>query len=572
MASAPTRPLVALSSDGKTLAHIPASAGGEVAAAILRVLLFQVDNGTLKTTLTHRNRPEDTLVLSNPLKLLFASPELLTVAFSDQIMTWDLNRGVVSYKIKAKTGQVFHDVCVPSETKSNNSLYILVSAEETGKVQIHQYNASTGKIERKVKAGKGGGACGLAVTSEYLIVRHEDQIRVLAQADGQKVSKCGSLTEVNAGDQNIAVAKNVMATICQGQVVLMNIQNGKKIVSIPLDKTSTTSNRSSFELWKHNDQNLILLEGEKVRQLSLASGEVAKTLSCSYDGSLERQYRVGQGNHLVALLLKNGQYQIQSEAISESNDEIDLSWKNPEDEKKKEDKDQKQNQKRKQNSSVLGPGQVGGEALISEGPVSKKSKVASSGKDEDDAEEDEPTVGERLLLLQQTLDGEVDDDEDEKGDVAMKDRDDEDSDGSEDNDSEQDESEEALAKAYGFSPKRATTESLGKLLEQGLQSGEDRMIELALAVGDRQILHRTCEELSDSLLPGLMNALTSRIAAKSGRAEHLCLWLSVLLRTGRIRSIAHLQPLRNLIQERVEVFPDLLRLQGRVNLMTEMIE
>jgi U3 small nucleolar RNA-associated protein 5 len=111
---------------------------------------------------------------------------------------------------------------------------------------------------------------------------------------------------------------------------------------------------------------------------------------------------------------------------------------------------------------------------------------------------------------------------------------------------------------------------LTKLLEQALQSSDDAMLELALQVSNTKVIKETCQELADDHLPTLLNALTSRLASKPTRANQLCPWISILLRTGRIRSVAHLQPLRNLLQERLEIFPALLKLEGRLGMLTNL--
>jgi hypothetical protein len=67
-----------------------------------------------------------------------------------------------------------------------------------------------------------------------------------------------------------------------------------------------------------------------------------------------------------------------------------------------------------------------------------------------------------------------------------------------------------------------------------------------------------------------LTALTTRLASKPARAEHLCAWLTVILQSGKIRSAEHVQPLRNLIQERLEVFPALLKLDGRLSMMKSL--
>jgi U3 small nucleolar RNA-associated protein 5 len=191
--------------------------------------------------------------------------------------------------------------------------------------------------------------------------------------------------------------------------------------------------------------------------------------------------------------------------------------------------------------TVLGPAQAGGEAKAIDGPIPKRTKMDEEEEEEEGGIEG-PSVGERLRLLRQALEKEEESDDDDNDDDTEKSK-------------------------ISYPPKKATTESLTQLLTQALQSGDDSMLELALSVRDTNILQETCQQLADEHLPTLLNALTSRLASKPARAEFLCVWIRVVLLTGRIRSAGHLQPLRNLLQERIEVFPALLQLEGRLSMM-----
>ena len=111
----------------------------------------------------------------------------------------------------------------------------------------------------------------------------------------------------------------------------------------------------------------------------------------------------------------------------------------------------------------------------------------------------------------------------------------------------------------------ATTESLSELLTQALQGGNDGLLELALGVQDTHILQQTVEGLSDQSLNTLLTKLTTRLASKPLRVAELIVWFRAIVQTGRIRDPAQLLPLKNLVQERVSYFPQMLQLEGRLN-------
>ena len=168
------------------------------------------------------------------------------------------------------------------------------------------------------------------------------------------------------------------------------------------------------------------------------------------------------------------------------------------------------------------------------------------GLDEPDDNADQgPSIAERLQKLHEAFDAEQEE-EDDSIDMAA-----------------------AQEKAPpDFKAKKATTESLTQLLEQALQSSDDAMLELALQVRDTKVMQETCNNLPQEHLLNLLNALTSRLASKPARATFLQPWISAVLKTGHVRSMAHLQPLRNIIEERVAVFPALLKLEGRLGMIT----
>ena len=224
---------------------------------------------------------------------------------------------------------------------------------------------------------------------------------------------------------------------------------------------------------------------------------------------------------------------------------------------------------RKPSSSVvLGPGQSGGEARrVIETPLDhtaspKRMKLSSDTGDDDDDNTHEPTIAERLRLLQQALDAEDDDDEedDDVDDDPMDDR---------NEDEDEDESTKPPTDSK-FVVKHATTESLTQLLIQALQSSDGTMLEQAFQVRDKYILRTTCQALSSDQVLVLLDALIQRLASKPSRAEQLVAWVSAILQSNQITNAQHLQPLQNLLAERLEVFPLLLQLEGRLENMIGM--
>jgi U3 small nucleolar RNA-associated protein 5 len=177
-------------------------------------------------------------------------------------------------------------------------------------------------------------------------------------------------------------------------------------------------------------------------------------------------------------------------------------------------------------------------------PAAKRAKKAAA-----DPEEEE-TVASRLAQLRAQLIAD-EEEEDEKDTAAAS-------------------AEEGAAGPEGstaaiFQPKNATTESLSQLLQQALH--DESLLELCLAVTNPAILRESVTRLSNADVSRLVAFITSRLAHRPGRADALCAWLQALLQT-RKASLEVLQPLHNLIGERVEVLPALLKLEGRLSLLS----
>jgi len=279
--------------------------------------------------------------------------------------------------------------------------------------------------------------------------------------------------------------------------------------------------------------------------------------------------------------------------------------------KKKDDK------KRKVNDNVaLAPGDQGLEAStamdLSQAVKKKKARVSSStgeegeeaaagededdfdlGEDDDDEEgENGQSIAERLALLSS----------------AMEQSDD-------DTDSEDDEAQDSSTKqAKPFKLKSATSETLTTLLTQALTSNDSSQLNIALQVTDRRLVEGTVRALqsldaerrasqlsatethvASSSHPGYVSMLMAHIVRRMARRHTLVnvlgVWVKAIL-AATARSTSYqgggggsveeqimanegremalkLGPLKNFLNERVECFPQLLRLEGRLSLLNQ---
>jgi hypothetical protein len=239
--------------------------------------------------------------------------------------------------------------------------------------------------------------------------------------------------------------------------------------------------------------------------------------------------------------------------------------------------------------NVLGPGQAGGNASGAADDTNREDAALSNKKlrlsdadntgsldmevnDDDEEDKDDeaggPTIAERLQKLREALDARDDsDDDDETDDFESSDEDGNDAPHDSEGLSPKQRSKSALVP--DFKPRQATTESLGKLLRQALHSADAALLELALDVRDMSLVNKTIETLSDDELIVLGTALTSRLAGRPSRAAHLVTtWIRAMLQSGRWNDRTQLQILRNIIHDRLEIFPALLQLDGRLSMIT----
>jgi len=260
--------------------------------------------------------------------------------------------------------------------------------------------------------------------------------------------------------------------------------------------------------------------------------------------------------------------------------------------------------KRKAAASVaLAPGDQGNEASLAVDLTSKKARKEEEGEgseeddgnfqidDEDEGGEQGQTIAERLALLSSAM-AESDDEEDD-----------------DDEEEEEDGKDAAASKKSKFKLKSATSETLTTLLAQALSSNDSVQLNIALQVTDRRLVEGTVRSLqaldaervqngesgsSTGYMSMLMGHIVRRMARRHSLVVPLGVWVKAILaatsraatnsalhpnRDGVEEQIAKeareialkLGPLRNFLNERVECFPQLLRLEGRLALLSEQL-
>lgn len=268
--------------------------------------------------------------------------------------------------------------------------------------------------------------------------------------------------------------------------------------------------------------------------------------------------------------------------------------------------DNKKKKRKATDSVALASGEQGNEASLAVDLTSKKARKGKGkndgeegGSDDDgdfqidDEDEEEggeqgQSIAERLALLSSAMD-ESEDDEDDDADG-----------------NEQGGNTTAETKKSKFKLKSATSETLTTLLTQALTSNDAVQLNIALQVTDRRLVEATVRSLqaldaervqssSAGYMSTLMGHIVRRMARRHSLVVPLGVWVkAILAATQRAATSRALQPniggdaedhivkeareialklgpLRNFLNERVECFPQLLRLDGRLALLSEQL-
>lgn len=573
--------LLSASSPDGSLAAIKAPSNASSSRHLIRIYRVGESTTTLQSTLNH--------VSELPLvKLVFLGTSSLLGLFGRQeVVLWDLDRGVVAATLSASDDQNFLALATASDDdddESKNKYYVLVN--HGPKLVVQEYLSLNNRLVRKIKSGRinsseeddgevdmNNAAASLVITSSHVIVRAKGcGVRVMNKNTGKKTGKIilkeatSSFGEASSIEMNSCIGNsNVVVTLeNMKDAVLLDLNSCKEIARVSTDTITPQQAHLQLVAQQTSNDSFTLLHGD-----SLYSVDIVKNKSSSY-----KKLTQFSTNDPVALFLKSNKllalirgrasdYRVQWIDFSKDNeDKLPAVYMLDQEQISKENNNATNTKKRNASEiKVLGPGQAGSENTASVKKLKANNNhddvMDASDHDEDDGNNSDNddatknlTIAERLQMLTDALDEEENDEEIGNGHEGVK---------------------AAIAAAVGktkFKPQKATTESLKELLTQALQSSDDSLLELALSVHDVKIIATSIKEMHEDLLVILLGKLTSRLASSPLRAEVLAVWISNCLKRGSFDS-DHLAVLRNMLYERIESFSDLLRLEGRLSMMVD---
>lgn len=586
MAPASKQSVSALSPDGSILAVVVQHVNSSI---VVKCYDAKVTLGTVRFTLASKK------LVGEVTQLTFASPTLLCALVVEaeteqqQIVVWDTHRGVVartiipSSPVSCLAAHASKILAFPGKVKDEN--------DPPSKAVVHEYDAATGSLSKKIKCGTISGSCAFAScpqTSTIAILSDQQHVKFLNSDTGKKMGKLKLKEEVADADD----ASSILAFSDNGELLAVRTVKGVAVFKIENERRvallQTSSDQiSSMNLVRDEEEGsyilLLQLENKQACLYVLRDGDMNKQFilpkvsPCTVKSFLDNKHSLSTcyfsasdaSSKLLALLIpfqSNSELEIHEVEYRDSSmqwisDSIQVGQKEDNTkisagEKRKVEEEVARIPK---SALVLGPGETGGEASnvsdhVVVPPSSKKAKIT----EEDEDFTKDPSIVDRLRSLTsdlQTMDSDDDDDDD---------------DGSQSKEPEK----ITLRDSLKFVPKKATSESLTTLLSQALISNDDAMLELALEVHDSHVIEATVSGLAihssqQQLLSKLLTKLAARIAKTPNRATSLSPWIQRILVTASANVDQHsvitsLGPLRNLLQERVESFPRLLRLEGRL--------
>jgi len=563
-------PLLSASSPDGSLAAIKAPSNASSSRHLIRIYQVGGAAATLQSTLTHVSK----LPLVQ-LKFLGVS-SVLGLFGRQEVVVWDLDRGVVATTVSASEEQSFLALDAPcDENMGEEKYYILVN--HGPKLLVQEYLSSNNKLVRKIKSGRinsfqdvGGkldADVSLAVNSSYVIVHSKGSgIRIMNKETGKKTGKINldestsSFAEASCIGISTCIGNSDVAVALEnpGNAVLYNLNSCKEIARITTDSTEPQPSNLQLVAQRTIEDSFTLLYNDSLYSVLTGKNNSSPFEKLTQISSSTSAALFLKRDKVLALIREpSSEYRVQWIDFPEENgDELPAVYKLDQEQDSKGKNDAVI--KKKRNSSeikILGPGQAGSENVES----AKRLKTsddrdddemdASDKEDSDDDNDDTAnnmTIGERLRMLTDALDEEEDNDDENVVTAAIA----------------------ATAGKTKFKPQKATTESLKELLTQALQSSDDSLLELALSVHDVKIIATSIKEMNDDLLVILLGKLTSRLASSPLRAEILSVWISHCLKRGSFDS-DHLAVLKNMLYERIESFSDLLRLEGRLSMMVD---
>jgi ribosomal protein L18 len=602
------QPLIATSPSGTLLALTNTSSKSSL------IRCYDSTSSSLKFTL-RIPKPDNDEEAYELQKLQFASDQFLVAQTSHNVvLVWDSNRGIASQIIRIDGKETLADIATQSA-----KLYALTyhGHGDKFKTRVMQYDCASGKLEKKIKVGSAKSAVlALDISGDVMAIRMGDVIKI-CDLNGEKLDKVDSPSGNDGSRLKYSSDGSYLLASGDGNVILFRVDKEKKVKLHPLavfksdgpvsyldvKVTSKSIETIVFEYGARTLYHVIPLDQKTTKLDGMVPQSPRATIQSKIEHALISSTFHPIRNNEVLFVFRHTSNApgsgtvLPMESLATDGEGISgsITLSPPADEDKT---------KKRKAGGAMAPGETGMEAnMTTDLTSSKKTKESVEAVDEDgndlnaeeedefELEDDEDgevgqSIAERLAMLSS----------------AMEQTDEEDFD-----DDDDDEPEAKRAKVQDtkskFSAKTATTESLTVLLSQALSSNDSIRLNIALQVTDPRLVENTVKALqrldaqrddpknTEGYIPMLMGHIVRRMARRHTLLTPLMSWIKAILlassTSSRLQGVtdeeeermlregrelaSKLGPLRNFLNERVECFPQLLRLEGRLALLGQQL-
>jgi hypothetical protein len=590
--------------------HLPAR---DSKRFIIKCFDSKVSLGSLKYTLSAKDtnvKSESSMDLKIDMRIdsmVFSSNHLLAcIPSANAILVFDLSRGVLSYTIHIPSNMGNLISCTANKSTDKEYCYSLVRKD--GKTLVLVYDLKhekEAKIVKKIKAGSCDEddilAFAVHPSDGNIAVRIGKKVKLINSTDGSVSSKFKIKSAASDSSSmnmpafvHFTPDGNVLVTNSSNSVHYFSTNSGEIISNSPIRvnkicSRAFDSSRYVFSSTDGQSVSLLLLDpsnaSKKKAIKPFTSGSIPNDIQNGYlegffsDHELVMQQIIATGFSNVDVRMSRVAYRNDDnkDAVIEGGDLYKSAFKGDDEDRELAVTTASSSSKKRKSNIVLGAGESGGEAMS----VSDlKRAKAKHGEDEIEEVEDfvlenddgGTTIAQRLALLSSELERDTEDEED----LIQR----------------------SSSPSSTFEVKAATADSLVILLRQALLANDDAQLEVALQVADKKVIENSIKALSNLTSGGedvedesngndgeimitLLTKLVTRISRKPSRAQQLSFWIRTVLvallssNNGKMdrseREIASkLAPLRNMLSERVESLPAMLRLEGRLNLLGKL--
>eukprot|EP00816_Leptocylindrus_hargravesii_P011512 CAMPEP_0196807340 /NCGR_PEP_ID=MMETSP1362-20130617/7320_1 /TAXON_ID=163516 /ORGANISM="Leptocylindrus danicus, Strain CCMP1856" /LENGTH=599 /DNA_ID=CAMNT_0042181229 /DNA_START=72 /DNA_END=1871 /DNA_ORIENTATION=+ len=520
---------------------------------------------------------------------------------SGKVTIWDVNRGVVAHTVDIPSHRngmsngsaAHHQSKKVFDAAAGRGLYagscfILANGDDSNKGIIYQYNVAKGKLERKIKSGaetSDGGKVAISPDGTLIVVASPNSgIRLISSETGKKIRKLKK-----AGNASNGMQLQLLEFSLDSKFILWAVEGGDAVYISPSEKDEA-ANGHAKDLIKilavdstPTHAQMIVGENSKgtavvscksgsvllfdISSLSPIQAEGTLTLnaccsvSCATKGekveALRASFHSNSPESMIMIMQKLALAPVFETVLyreSGSDGAIKKKIEIGKENAKSHDSITTNGQSNKRSAEVLGPGEAGTDAAIVDAEHLPNNKKARLKVDEDsdkltefeEADDGGPSIADRINALN---DASSDDDDDNKKIMAL------------------------VTKTEYKAP---STKSLAVILRQGLVAMDNEKLEIAFQCHDKRVIETTVEELVGNEVIDLLGKLVHRIAYKPARAEHLSFWIRtiVMKHSGLLMNdqdlAERLAPLKNLLNDRIETLSHFLKLEGRLNMLSNL--